>query len=64
MLCKVFEKSGLGPPNGKQYAPFVEDEWDDDSSVLVPGTEANDDAVDGDDVRIEGNRPEQVCALS
>ncbi|GAB4835582.1 hypothetical protein Ancab_000491 [Ancistrocladus abbreviatus] len=29
VLCKVFEKSGLGPKNGEQYgAPFIEEEWE------------------------------------
>lgn len=28
VLCKIFQKSGLGPQNGAQYgAPFNEDEW-------------------------------------
>lgn len=59
VLCKVFQKSGIGPQNGKHYAPFVEEEWDDDSAVMVPGTEVTDDAVDGDDANIEGNGLEQ-----
>ncbi|KAK1371502.1 NAC domain-containing protein [Heracleum sosnowskyi] len=30
VLCKIFQKSGLGPKNGAQYgAPFNEDEWSD-----------------------------------
>lgn len=30
VLCKIFQKSGLGPQNGAQYgAPFNEDEWND-----------------------------------
>lgn len=30
MLCKIFQKSGLGPQNGAQYgAPFNEEEWSD-----------------------------------
>lgn len=37
VLCRLFEKSGLGPKNGAQYgAPFEEEEWDnmDDSEVI------------------------------
>ncbi|KAI3495559.1 hypothetical protein L1887_37902 [Cichorium endivia] len=31
VLCRVFEKSGLGPKNGAQYgAPYEEKDWDDD----------------------------------
>lgn len=39
VLCKIFQKSGLGPQNGAQYgAPFNEEEWDDDVDVdyVVP----------------------------
>ncbi|PWA58102.1 NAC domain-containing protein [Artemisia annua] len=37
VLCRLFEKSGLGPKNGAQYgAPFEEEEWDnmDESEVI------------------------------
>lgn len=46
MVCKVFEKSGLGPKNGEQYgAPFIEEEWDDD--ILSPqGETGNGDSFD------------------
>nr|DAD39915.1 TPA_asm: hypothetical protein HUJ06_014238 [Nelumbo nucifera] len=31
VLCKIFQKSGIGPKNGEQYgAPFKEEDWDDD----------------------------------
>lgn len=34
VLCKIFEKEGVGPKNGAQYgAPFNEEEWDDDADV-------------------------------
>ncbi|KAK9110396.1 hypothetical protein Sjap_018456 [Stephania japonica] len=38
VLCKVREKSGLGPKNGERYgAPFREEDWEDDvSSNLEP----------------------------
>ncbi|XP_021723260.1 NAC domain-containing protein 82-like [Chenopodium quinoa] len=32
VICKIFEKSGLGPKNGEDYgARFVEEEWDSDT---------------------------------
>nr|GEX24410.1 NAC domain-containing protein 82-like [Tanacetum cinerariifolium] len=37
VLCKLFEKSGMGPKKGAQYgAPFEEEEWDnmDDNEVI------------------------------
>ncbi|KAE8721546.1 NAC domain-containing protein 17 [Hibiscus syriacus] len=38
VLCRVFQKSGSGPKNGEQYgAPFIEEEWEDDEAVIVPG---------------------------
>ncbi|KAF1860556.1 hypothetical protein Lal_00021600 [Lupinus albus] len=39
VLCRVFHKNNIGPPNGQRYAPFVEEEWDDESG-LVPGEES------------------------
>ncbi|GAB4855688.1 hypothetical protein Ancab_024330 [Ancistrocladus abbreviatus] len=34
VLCKVFQKSGIGPKNGEQYgAPFVDEEWEDDEEI-------------------------------
>ena len=63
VLCRIFQKSGLGPPNGDRYAPFIEEEWDNDASLVVPGEEAGDEMVNGDDAQqIEGNELEQVCA--
>ncbi|XP_052185478.1 NAC domain containing protein 50-like isoform X2 [Diospyros lotus] len=59
VLCRIFQKSGLGPPNGDRYAPFVEEEWDNDASLVVPGEEAGDDMVHGDDAQVEGNELEQ-----
>ncbi|XP_057979268.1 NAC domain containing protein 52-like [Malania oleifera] len=54
VLCRIFQKSGLGPPNGDRYAPFIEEEWDNDASVLVPGEEGGDEEVGGDDACVEG----------
>ncbi|KAL9688148.1 hypothetical protein QQ045_032563 [Rhodiola kirilowii] len=57
----VFQKSGLGPPNGHQYAPFDESEWDDDRVVLVPNVETVDEGVVSDEAEprdgssLEGN---------
>ncbi|KAL7592864.1 hypothetical protein Lser_V15G32631 [Lactuca serriola] len=40
VICRVFEKNGLGPKNGAQYgAPFEEKDWDDD----VDGNDDDDD---------------------
>ncbi|XP_057471527.1 NAC domain containing protein 50-like [Actinidia eriantha] len=59
VLCRIFQKSGLGPPNGDRYAPFIEEEWDNDASLVVPGEEAGDEMVNGDDAQVEGNELEQ-----
>ncbi|KAJ8543872.1 hypothetical protein K7X08_025490 [Anisodus acutangulus] len=59
VLCRIFQKSGLGPPNGDRYAPFIEEEWDDDTTLLVPGGEAEDDVANGDEARVEGNDLDQ-----
>lgn len=61
MLCRIFQKSGLGPPNGDRYAPFLDEEWDDDAALFVPG-ETEDDMANGDEARVEGNDLEQVCS--
>ncbi|CAH9118934.1 unnamed protein product [Cuscuta europaea] len=55
VLCRIFQKSALGPPNGDRYAPFVEEDWDDDSTLVVPGEVAEDDMTNGDDAPVEGN---------
>nr|GEV14484.1 NAC domain-containing protein 78-like [Tanacetum cinerariifolium] len=55
VLCRIFQKSGLGPPNGDRYAPFLEEEWTDDTALMVPGGEAEDDMANGDETRAEGN---------
>lgn len=48
MLCRIFQKSGLGPPNGDRYAPFIEEEWDEDAPLLIPGGDVEDDVANGD----------------
>ncbi|XP_011649428.1 NAC domain-containing protein 78 isoform X1 [Cucumis sativus] len=52
VLCRIFQKSGSGPKNGEQYgAPFIEEEWEDDEELTLPGEEvvANEGLVDVDD---------------
>ncbi|KAI3705515.1 hypothetical protein L1987_75754 [Smallanthus sonchifolius] len=51
VLCRIFEKSGLGPPNGDRYAPFLEEEWEEDRAHFVPGGEAEEDMTNGDGTR-------------
>ncbi|XP_024978954.1 NAC domain containing protein 52-like [Cynara cardunculus var. scolymus] len=55
VLCRIFQKSGLGPPNGDRYAPFIEEEWDDDATLMVPGGETEDDMTTGDEAQAQGN---------
>ncbi|XP_039041979.1 NAC domain containing protein 52-like isoform X2 [Hibiscus syriacus] len=45
VLCRVIHKNNIGPPNGNRYAPFIEAEWDDDSTTLIPGVDTKDDLV-------------------
>ncbi|KAM3268503.1 hypothetical protein P3S67_031444 [Capsicum chacoense] len=58
VLCRIFQKSALGPPTGDRYAPFIEEEWDDDSAVL-PGGDMVDDVVNGVEARVESNDLDQ-----
>ncbi|KAL6573475.1 hypothetical protein OROHE_001934 [Orobanche hederae] len=53
VLCRIFQKSGLGPPNGDRYAPFVEEEWDEDAGLVVPGGDGEDDVANVDEARVE-----------
>ncbi|KAK4435863.1 NAC domain containing protein 50 [Sesamum alatum] len=59
VLCRIFQKSGLGPPNGDRYAPFNEEEWDEDAALVVPGGDAEDDVANGDEARAECNDLDQ-----
>ncbi|GMI90371.1 NAC domain containing protein 2, Arabidopsis NAC domain containing protein 78 [Hibiscus trionum] len=62
VLCRVFQKSGSGPKNGEQYgAPFVEEEWEDDEAVVVPGQHdvAVYEEAAGDDAFVEVNDIDQ-----
>nr|XP_043632003.1 NAC domain containing protein 52-like [Erigeron canadensis] len=62
VLCRIFQKSGLGPPNGDRYAPFLEEEWEDDSTLLVPGGETEDDMNPSDETQIPGNDVQEAAA--
>ncbi|KAL8171015.1 hypothetical protein V2J09_022819 [Rumex salicifolius] len=53
LLCKILKKSGPGFKPGEQYGPFVEEEWDQQDSVLIPGEEAEDDTLGNVDPRFE-----------
>lgn len=64
VLCRIFQKSGLGPPNGDRYAPFVEEEWDEDAVVVVSGGDTEDDVANGDEARVECTDLDQVCYLT
>lgn len=63
VLCRVFQKSGSGPKNGEKYgAPFVEEEWEDDEAVVVPGQLAVivNEEVTNDNAFVEVNDIDQV----
>ncbi|CAI9767488.1 unnamed protein product [Fraxinus pennsylvanica] len=59
VLCRIFQKSGLGPPNGDRYAPFIDEEWDDEAALVVPGGEAEDELANGDEARDVRNDNDQ-----
>lgn len=59
MLCRIFHKSNIGPPNGNRYAPFVEEEWD-EGTTTFPGVDAGDDVVVGEEACTERNGVETV----
>lgn len=52
MLCRIFLKSGLGPPSGNRYAPFLEEEWDEEAVIVIPGSDIEDDVANGDEARV------------
>ncbi|KAM0023237.1 putative transcription factor NAM family [Helianthus debilis subsp. tardiflorus] len=63
VLCRIFQKSGLGPPNGDRYAPFLEEEWEDVATLFVPGGETEDDMTPGDELTpAQGNDIVQVLS--
>lgn len=73
VLCRVFHKNNIGPPNGQRYAPFVEEEWE-EGLGMVPGAEPVGDGPVYLPLRIEGNNSVscseersivvKVCSLS
>jgi len=54
VLCRVFHKNNIGPPNGQRYAPFVEEEWD-DASGMVPGADPVHNGSIAHQPHVEGN---------
>lgn len=54
VLCRVFHKNNIGPPNGQRYAPFVEEEWDDGLAMVPGAAPMNNGSVDRI-LRLEGN---------
>ncbi|PWA76547.1 NAC domain-containing protein [Artemisia annua] len=64
VLCRIFQKSGLGPPTGDRYAPFLEEEWADDATLLVPGGEAEDDMTAGEESQAHANDIVQEAAAN
>ncbi|XP_068668623.1 NAC domain-containing protein 78-like [Aristolochia californica] len=48
VLCRIYEKSGVGPKNGEQYgAPFIEEEWEDDRFLLPSPMIENNNGASG-----------------
>ncbi|KAL7594331.1 hypothetical protein Lser_V15G30879 [Lactuca serriola] len=62
VLCRIFEKSGIGPPNGDWYGPFFEEEWDDEEALIVPVRDTMDDVANDDETCAEGNNTMQMDA--
>ncbi|XP_020262203.1 NAC domain-containing protein 53-like, partial [Asparagus officinalis] len=53
VVCRVFQKSGLGAKNGEQYgAPYVEEEWEEAEELAVVRTE-EEGGGDGRNVEFE-----------
>lgn len=50
VLCRVFEKHALGPPNGENYGPFIVEDWNDKIARLITGGNT-DDVGNGDEPR-------------
>ncbi|KAL6977174.1 hypothetical protein U1Q18_025967, partial [Sarracenia purpurea var. burkii] len=55
-------KSGLGSHPTDPYALFIEEEWDTDASLVVPGEEAGNEMINDDDSQVEGTELDQVRA--
>ncbi|OWM70248.1 NAC domain containing protein 52-like [Punica granatum] len=61
VLCRVFHKSNMGPPIGHRYAPFVEEEWDDEDTVL-PGEVVGEEAPAAEATEAEQELPSSEAA--
>ncbi|KAM7265568.1 hypothetical protein ACFE04_003251 [Oxalis oulophora] len=57
VLCRIFHKNNIGPPSGNRYAPFVEEEWDDGPTTVVPGLDAMDEAMADLNVSLISDEP-------
>ena len=64
VVCRVFLKSDIGPPHKDRYAPFIEEEWDDDKLGSSQEIKSRDEAVVDSRASIEESGLEQVCLLS
>lgn len=53
VLCRVFHKKNIGPPNSHRYAPFIEEDWDDGTPTFLLGKEAGNELVAGHDTPAE-----------
>ncbi|XP_018471279.1 NAC domain-containing protein 78 [Raphanus sativus] len=65
VLCRIFQKSGTGPKNGEQYgAPYLEEEWEEDTMTFVPQQDAllsEGLGADDDDVYLDiDEKPENL----
>lgn len=64
VVCRVFLKSEIGPPHKDRYAPFVEEEWDDDKTGSAQGRRSADEAVVDSKASLEECDIEQVYSPS
>ncbi|CAH1454037.1 unnamed protein product [Lactuca virosa] len=62
VLCRIFEKSGIGPPLGDCYGPFFEEEREEEESLIVPGRDTMDDIANDDETCAERNNTMQMDA--
>ena len=61
VVCRVFLKSEIGPPHKDRYAPFIEEEWDDDKTGSSQGGKSGDEAIVDSKACVEESDLEQVC---
>ncbi|CBI31390.3 unnamed protein product, partial [Vitis vinifera] len=59
VVCRVFLKSEIGPPHKDRYAPFIEEEWDDDKTGSSQGGKSVDEAIVDSKACIEESDLEQ-----